>query len=69
MEEKMMEMIRKVPKEHKDYPQKLKAYPDMPEALYIKGQLPKEEKSSVAIVGARACSTYEEYRHFNLQKP
>ena len=68
MEEKMMEMIRKVPKEHKDYPKKLKAYPDMPEALYIKGQLPKEEKSSVAIVGARACSTYGRIQAFQFAK-
>ena len=42
------------------YPKRLKALSGMPYALFVKGQLPKEDMPSVAIVGARNCSTYGE---------
>lgn len=40
------------------YPSRLKNLPGMPVSLYIKGSLPDERKKSVAIVGARKCSSY-----------
>ena len=44
----------------KDYPQKLNEIASPPYALYVKGQLPREDVLSVAIVGARECSPYGE---------
>lgn len=44
--------------EDADYPLKLKNIFDPPYALYVKGNLPKEDKPSLAIVGARNCSDY-----------
>lgn len=50
-----------------EYPERLRAIPSPPFALYVKGQLPEEDVSSVAIVGARECSPYgrEMARHFS----
>ena len=42
----------------KAYPDKLRCFEDMPEYLYVKGKLPDSRKKSVAIVGARRCSSY-----------
>lgn len=42
----------------KKYPQRLQCYEDMPGVLYGRGCFPEEKKKTVAIVGARACSTY-----------
>lgn len=44
----------------KNYPKKLQVISSPPYALYIKGELPNENKLSVAIVGARECSPYGE---------
>lgn len=44
----------------KRYPARLKTISAPPYALYVKGKLPEEEEVSVAIVGARECSTYGE---------
>ena len=41
-----------------DYPQRLKHLYDNPMGLYVKGRMPDEQIPSVAIVGARNCSTY-----------
>ncbi len=41
-----------------NYPARLKCLPGMPLSLYVKGSLPDERKKSVAIVGARKCSSY-----------
>lgn len=40
------------------YPEKLKQLYDYPCGLFVKGKLPKEEKITVAVVGARNCSIY-----------
>lgn len=40
------------------YPVRLKNYQDMPERLYVKGNLPSDHRPAAAIVGARACSHY-----------
>ena len=42
------------------YPSSLKEISAPPYALYVKGELPREEQLSVAIVGARECTTYGE---------
>lgn len=43
-----------------NYPERLRNIPTPPYALYVKGQLPRENVRSVAIVGARECSPYGE---------
>lgn len=43
-----------------NYPKRLKNICSVPYAIYWKGQMPKEEKMTVAIVGARDCSAYGE---------
>lgn len=40
------------------YPKRLKNISSAPYALYVKGQLPREDRMTVAIVGARECSAY-----------
>ncbi len=40
------------------YPGKLRNLPDAPYGLFYRGNLPKEDLYTVAIVGARACSAY-----------
>ena len=44
--------------EDEQYPEKLRDIPDAPYALYVKGNLPKQELRCIAIVGARMCSEY-----------
>lgn len=41
-----------------DYPEKLRHIYNPPYVLYVKGNLPKKDKISIAIVGARNCSDY-----------
>ena len=41
-----------------DYPERLKNIPDPPIGLFYYGQLPENNKLSVAIIGARQCSPY-----------
>lgn len=60
--------IRCIDKESIEYPPKLKNYPGMPEKLYVKGRLPCEDKFSVAIVGARMCSSYGRIQAFHYAK-
>ncbi len=59
--QKLEEMrIRFLPFFHKDYPKRLLVCPDFPYALYVKGELPGEERPAAAIVGARRCTPYGE---------
>jgi len=44
----------------KAYPKKLKQIDSPPYAIYVKGELPREDVLSIAIVGARQCSHYGE---------
>lgn len=44
----------------KDYPSKLKNIENPPFQLYYKGELPEENKTLLAIVGARECTAYGE---------
>ncbi len=41
-----------------DFPKRLKNIPDPPLALYVKGSLPKDAQRSIAVIGARRCSSY-----------
>lgn len=40
------------------FPKKLKEIPDPPWGIYGKGNLPEENRKTIAIVGARSCSNY-----------
>lgn len=44
--------------EEKDYPESLKQIPGPPIVLYVRGELKKEDKFSIAIVGSRHASFY-----------
>ena len=50
--------VRCIRKRDRDYPLRMIELSGMPECLYVKGNLPDEEKPSIAIVGARSCSNY-----------
>lgn len=54
----MTDIIRKIKPTDKEYPEKLKVLNDMPASIYVRGALPDPSKKAVAIVGARACSSY-----------
>ena len=41
-----------------DYPKRLLNVPDAPFALYYVGKLPRNEETTVAVIGARNCSAY-----------
>ena len=43
-----------------EYPQRLLEISDYPMGLFLYGALPSDEKPSVAVVGARGCSSYGE---------
>ncbi len=47
-----------VSKEDERYPKKLRNIYNAPFGLYVKGRLPKEDESLLAIVGARDCTPY-----------
>lgn len=50
--------IRFVHYGHKDYPQRLKNIYDYPYGLFVRGQLPKDEHPTAAIIGTRQCTNY-----------
>ena len=50
--------IRFISHESCDYPKRLHEICDYPYGLFVKGKLPSDEKPSVAVVGARLCSSY-----------
>lgn len=55
------EGVRFVTKEEAAFPKRLREIPDPPYGIFVKGRLPAEDGFSVAVVGARDCSTYGEY--------
>lgn len=55
------EGIRLVTVGDKSYPQRLKAIPDAPYCLFIRGKLPEDNAPAVAVIGARECSEYGRY--------
>ena len=68
MEEKPEEKILRISSKSAEYPEKLNNYPKTPEILFVKGRLPDRKKPSIAIVGARACSTYGRIQAFRYAK-
>lgn len=52
--------IRMVACWEEEYPRRLLTVSGYPAALFFKGQLPAEDRPSLAIVGARGCSAYGE---------
>ena len=52
--------IRFVTPFDQDYPKRLREIYDYPMGIFVRGDLPREELPSVAIVGARGCSAYGE---------
>ena len=40
------------------YPRRLRQLRGMPKKLYVRGELPRDDRPTIAIVGARACSAY-----------
>ena len=68
-EELVRSGIRFITPEDSEYPQRLRDIPDAPLALYVKGRMPDPELPSVAIVGARFCSSYGRYmaRQFGME--
>lgn len=51
-------MIRCIEKNHPEYPDRLRKLPGMPSRLYVRGRLPREDRPTVGIVGARRCTGY-----------
>ena len=62
MLEKEDNKIKIYQKNQKEYPQRLRILGDMPDKLYVTGQMPKDDIPSLAIVGARNCSCAGEER-------
>lgn len=60
--------IREISDKESEYPEKLLNQTGMPEKLYIRGTLPDPERPTVAIVGARAASTYGRIQAFRYAK-
>ncbi len=52
----------------KEYPQKLRNIFDPPFGLYVKGLLPREDKLTISVVGARNCSDYGKEVALKLSK-
>lgn len=50
--------IRFIHMESKDYPEHLRVIPDPPLALYLKGEFPDSQTTTIAIIGARECTRY-----------
>ncbi len=50
--------MRFIPYDSPDYPERLKEIYNAPFAVFVKGDLPANDKKSVAVVGARSCSEY-----------
>ena len=50
--------IRFVRRADADFPEKLRQIEAAPDGIYVRGALPDPAKKSVAIIGARACSSY-----------
>ena len=54
----MREQERYIRRTDEEFPEKLRQIKNPPEGIYVRGQLPAEDKPTVAIIGARRCSTY-----------
>ena len=61
LEELRRKEISFVSVEDEGYPVRLRVIPDPPFGLFYRGRLPEEDFLSVAVVGARECSSYGSY--------
>ena len=52
------ERIRYITYMDEEYPERLQFYRDKPPALFVKGKIPDDHAPTVAIVGARNCTSY-----------
>lgn len=50
--------IRLISIHEKDYPEKLRVIAKAPYSLFVRGKMPEENRVSIAIVGARNCTSY-----------
>lgn len=57
-----------IKKNDKEYPERLSLLHNMPESLYIAGELPEDKNPAFAIVGARTCSHYGENMAYEYAK-
>lgn len=53
--------IRYISNGHPIYPKRLKQIADAPYGIFVLGDLPPDEKPTVAVIGARQCSEYGRY--------
>jgi len=44
--------------EHPHFPERLRKIPNGPKGIFVKGRLPEDKRPSIAVVGARNCSSY-----------
>ncbi len=66
-EGKQWKVIR-ICREEEVYPGRLTPFPDMPEELYVEGNLPDPSMPAVAIVGSRMCSSYGRIQAFRFAR-
>ncbi|MGI6070764.1 MAG: DNA-processing protein DprA [Blautia sp.] len=68
MEETRWGQMKIVKKGEEGYPRRLQELAGMPGKLYVLGKLPKEDRPSIAIVGARMCSSYGRIQAFQYAR-
>ncbi len=66
--EEIKSKIYCIEKGSSSYPKRLSSLPGMPEKLYVMGKVPKDDRPSIAIVGARMCSAYGRIQAFSYGK-
>ena len=54
----LKDQIRYITYMDEDYPERLQSFRDKPAGLFVKGRLPDDDTPTVAIVGARNCTSY-----------
>ena len=68
MEETHEKEIFCIDKNSREYPERMKKLPHMPDKLYVKGQIPDDKKPTAAVIGARNCSVYGRVQAFSFAK-
>ena len=58
MEEMQSRRIEYITRRDRRYPERMRELPDMPERIYVLGNLPRDDVPSIAIIGARKSSYY-----------
>lgn len=66
MEEIPKEGIQCITRESSGYPARLKQLAGMPRRLYVKGRIPRDDRPSAAIIGARECTYYGKTQAFRF---